>query len=429
MKRLIKGTAGALFAKSLGVGCNFLFHLFIAGLLGAQGAGYFFLAFMMIVMASTLSRFGLGNTIVRFTAAGMADKNWGAIRGMYRKTMVLVLSIASLTTLILSLTAPLWAHYVFRDDALATPLRWMSLAIVPHAVFMIHTQLLLGAKRIVLAQLIQGLSVPLIAILAAFALAPRFHVMGVATAYIAASVVAASLGIYVWRRLATPMKDAKPAFAYHDLLNSCRPLLAAELMQMLIVWLPTFALGIFCPVEEVGLYQAAFRVALLISLVMMAVESFVAPRFSEMHKRGDHVKLARLAQHATLLTISLAGVGLILICIAPVSIMGLFGKEFILAAPALIILAAGQFANAASGPSGHLLMMSGREHLYRDIMVAAAVIQIFACFLLIPAYGLIGAASAAALTVAFKNLASVYCVRRMMNISMIPVFYAKARTA
>ena len=86
-----------------------------------------------------------------------------------------------------------------------------------------------------------------------------------------------------------------------------------------------------------------------------------------------------------------------------------------------IVLTIGQFVNAATGPVGYLLNMSGFHRIEGRIAVAGAVMTVGLCFALIPVWGLLGAAAANAIATAACNLLRVYFAKSRLGILMLPL--------
>ena len=75
-------------------------------------------------------------------------------------------------------------------------------------------------------------------------------------------------------------------------------------------------------------------------------------------------------------------------------IMAVFGHEFSDGALVLVVLVAGQILNSVTGPLGVMIDMSGRTKFTLLNSALHLALQIGLCFLLIPRYGVLGAAFA-----------------------------------
>jgi O-antigen/teichoic acid export membrane protein len=80
-------------------------------------------------------------------------------------------------------------------------------------------------------------------------------------------------------------------------------------------------------------------------------------------------------------------------------VLSIFGEEFIAAHSALIALVIGRLAHVAFGPGPLLLSMTGHERTVATIMVLAVLGNIAANLILIPIFGILGAAVVSASTI------------------------------
>lgn len=97
-------------------------------------------------------------------------------------------------------------------------------------------------------------------------------------------------------------------------------------------------------------------------------------------------------------------------------LLSLFGAGFRIAAPALMILVLGQFVNYVTGPVGSLISMGGWSRIQLWNTAISLALQTIFAFLLIPSFGIKGAALANSVGVITNNLLQVVQVRRLMNI-------------
>jgi O-antigen/teichoic acid export membrane protein len=162
---------------------------------------------------------------------------------------------------------------------------------------------------------------------------------------------------------------------------------------------------------DVGIYFAAAKTMSLILFVHYAVGSAVANRFAALGARGDRDSLDAFAREAAHWTFwpSLAA-GLVLLALG-IPLLWLFGPQFVTGYPVMLILVVGFLFRASMGPSEFLLNMLGKQSISAAVQVTVAVMSIALNLLLVPYYGLIGAAmatSAALMTGALLNNVAVY---------------------
>ncbi|HNB00522.1 MAG TPA: oligosaccharide flippase family protein, partial [Nitrosomonas sp.] len=128
MIEVARGTILAFILKVIGAGLAFAFNVAIARLLGAEGAGLFFLALSVTAVGSVLGRVGLDNTLLRFIATHTAKGEISLVKGVYSLGMRLAITVSCALSLLGFLLSPWIAIEIFNKPALTESLQWMSLA-------------------------------------------------------------------------------------------------------------------------------------------------------------------------------------------------------------------------------------------------------------------------------------------------------------
>lgn len=205
------------------------------------------------------------------------------------------------------------------------------------------------------------------------------------------------------------------------------PLLLAASMAIVINSTDIYMLSYFTTDVEVGIYDVAFKVSLLTTIVLIAVNSIASPKFSEYYAQKDKGQLNYLVYSASKLIFWLSSPILLLIVLFPSFWLSFFGDEFIVGATVLIILSLGQLVNSLSGSVGNLLKMTNYHKLFQNIMIVAVVLNIALNYFLIPIYRMEGAAIASAISVSFINITAVIYAKKKLDILTvyIPFKYKK----
>ncbi|MFP4517583.1 MAG: flippase [Desulfovibrionales bacterium] len=424
---VLRGASVAFVLKGVASVLSFVLNLVLARMLGADGAGLYFLSLTVITIVAMLSKVGLDNTFVRFTAGNAIKGDWGAVKGLYRKGMLLTAAVSLVLTIILFALSPWLAHSVFKDPRLAEPLRWMSLAVAPFALVFLQSQALTGLKKIKEGVALSGGILQGLTLLGVLILVPLFAVTGAVVAYALASFVTLGIGIWLWKRSTPDLKGVEGSFPTNRMLASSIPLFWVAVLNMTLQWSSNLMLGIWSTSADVGLYAVANRTSGLVSFILMSVNAISAPKFSEMYSQGDMEGLGRLAR-STAKLMALFASPIVLACVLiPDLVMSIFGAEFTKGGPVLAILGVGQFVNVITGSVGYLLVMTGQERVWRNLMAVSAAMCLALNGLLIPQFGVVGAAVAMASSLSLLMFLAVYMVWRSLGIVTIP-FLPMGRT-
>jgi O-antigen/teichoic acid export membrane protein len=162
-----------------------------------------------------------------------------------------------------------------------------------------------------------------------------------------------------------------------------------------------------------GIYFAASRLANVFAMLSAALYTFAARRlpslyFSKNHEEFKHT-LVLMAEVTALCVVS----GLFVIWVGAPHLLGLFGPAFAAQQWTLIVLAIGTAFQAAGGPAGAILQLTGHEGGYVPVVAANVLLRLLGFLIFIPWLGVLGAALSATLSLAIATIAlNVLCRRR-----------------
>ena len=197
-----------------------------------------------------------------------------------------------------------------------------------------------------------------------------------------------------------------------DILKISIPLMFAQSVQFIMAWTDKLMIGNMLDPESVAVYGVAFRFSMIVSITLMAVNSIAAPKFAEKFAMDDTNSMAKIAIQSSKLIFWTTLPFATILLIFPKFFMGLYGIEFLVGFDVLRLLIIGRLINAFSGSVGNLMQMSGQQNSYMFILIIGAIINIVLNLLLIPKYGIDGAAYASIVSMSFWNLSMVYMVKK-----------------
>lgn len=418
---LIRSAGLAFLLRAFGAGLAFAFNVAIGRLLGAEGAGLYFLALSVVSIGAVVTKLGLDSVILRFVAAGVATDDWGQVRSVFVIGLRAAGALSFIVSLGVFLAAPWLATAVFSEPAMLEPLRFISFAMFAFAMMTLLAEALKGLQYIGSSMLVSGIIYPVVGLIAIYPLSLWKESAGAALAYLAGTSVAALVGLYLWYR-ALAGRDGPRSLTHKTLIASARPLWLMSLInQAALPWLPLFLLGIWGSPAESGVFGAATRVAMVVTLLLSSVNAVIAPRFAALHAQNKHDQIARTGRLFTLIVTVAASPVLLVMIFAGDEIMGLFGPDFRIGGTALAILAIGQAVNAMTGSVGYLLIMTGHEKDMRTASILAVATLIAVAIFTMPHNSLLGAATANAAAIIVNNVFATIMVKIRLNIIILPL--------
>lgn len=167
----------------------------------------------------------------------------------------------------------------------------------------------------------------------------------------------------------------------------------------------------------VGIYAAAVRVADVVIFFIVAINAMLGPTVAGLYARRDQEGLQRIV------TMTARWIGGLSIPAAVVlyglsgRILSLFGPEFPAGAWALRWLCCGQVVNACAGSVALLLTTTGHERDALKGITLGAVVNVAGNAVMIPRYGINGAAVATAFSTVVWNVGLGILVYRRLGIN------------
>ena len=158
---------------------------------------------------------------------------------------------------------------------------------------------------------------------------------------------------FLLRLLPGEIKNAEPVYETGGWLKSTLPFMFLGAMQLVNSRTDIVMLGIFCNVEDVGIYRAVVQGSALVIFVLTAVNMVLAPVISGLYAEKDLARLQKVVtMSARMILIGTLPVVLFLMAAAPWLLDFLFGAEFMAGAGALRILCMGQIDQFRHGVCG-----------------------------------------------------------------------------
>ena len=423
--------------------------------LGIENYGAFAIAFGISMLLMVPQRLGLGNGLSRFCVKARVDKDASKLWAIFLCGMV----IPAVTGLILGLGLVIlsrWINESFYDSqgvlealivfGLVLPL--LGFADIPA----IMTTAFETNRYAVISRDVVGQGSEILLLCGLYFLPESLVPKGSITAVIFVRTIGQLLfylvGVYGFVRLSIArglVLKGSPAGRIKALIGEigyvkgaifyCLPLMMGGAFQRIVQWTDTIMIGTFLGTFSAGVYRIAVQLATLLASILHAMGSIFGPITARYHHRGENEMIGNLYTQAARLTLVLAFPFIAVLAVFPEVFLSIFDHQAVVAGLALQLLVVGQMFNLFTGNVGVVLTMAGKPHWHAINGVVVATSHVIFCLMLIPRFGMAGAASATALAVILLNLMRVleikkffgfHCVSKTILQSFIPATAAFA---
>jgi O-antigen/teichoic acid export membrane protein len=408
---------GTIFTAALG----YVFKVYLARVLGAENLGLYALGITLVGFIGIFNSLGLPQSAVRFVAAYQAAGKFKELHAfLWRGAGLLLAANVAMAAVLLTLGRVLAVRF-YHSPALVPYLPLFALIMLFGAVTTFYGKVLAGYRDLKLRTLIVNfVGSPLNMLITVLLLSAGMRLSGYLVAQIVTAATVCLMLLAAVQRFtpASARFSAQPgSFPEKEVWSFSAAMLGISFMEFLISQVDKIALGFYRNAREVGIYSVAAALVVYVPLVLGSVNQIFAPTIADLHTRGDRAMLARLFQSLTKWVVGLTLPLALVIIIFSRPLMRIFGHDFEVGWPILIIGTVGQLVNCGVGSVGYLLLMSGHERrLMRVQMVMAAVMVILSAGL-VPVLGIVGAAIAAAITNVGINAWNLLEVRKVLRLS------------
>ena len=408
---LLNGVSTFVF-KITGLLLAYLVMLFITRSFGSAVFGRYSIAITFSQLLVLVFTFGLPVAMIRLlTDIDHFDKQ--PKTNFLKKVMTITLISSMIISISLFFLSEIIAIHLFKDQSLIVYFKILSYFIIP---LMFHEVLLnffRGTKEFKKYNLFMFV-LPSLLFLGIF----YWLLKSYANEFITilsfglsiAIVFIIELILYALLNYAT-----KKNYSTNKLFQLSFPMMLSSTVLFLLNWTDIFMLGAMVTSEEVGIYNLAFKIASIGLLIIIVINVVIGPKIAELYSKNDLITLHRIIVKSThiiaLLTIPI----IIIIQVFRTDVLAYFGQEFAQGDTVLLILSFGVLVNALSGNVDQILNMTDNQKIMRNLTFFCLIENIVLNAILIPRYGITGAAIASLATHFSLNMASIYYIKKRLG--------------
>lgn len=395
-KKLISGASGTFGLKIAYTAFSFLYTFLLARILEISEYGTYVYARNWIELLLVLSVFGCSALLIREVSACSVRSSWGLMNGLIlwtNRKIILLSILLSIITAAISLTIAGFHSRVVITLCIGT----LLLPLV--SLLRLKEAVIRGLHRVVESQLPEKVIRPLLFILLIVFSYMIFKKKFTAYWAMGLNVFAAGSALMIAsaqlkKYLPDEVKKASPDFKTRFWLRSALPLILIDGVFIINNRADILILGALKGTYPTAIYAIAARIIESVAFIFLAVNTAVAPTISRLYTIGDNQKLQKIITKSARLVFILSFPFLICYILFSYWLLLIFGTKYTQGQNVLIILGIGQLINIARGPVALTLVMTGHERITAIGVGFGAVLNILLNFILIPKWGMEGAAVA-----------------------------------
>jgi O-antigen/teichoic acid export membrane protein len=407
-----KNAALAVMLRSGLVLVNLSTAILLARIIGPEQYGTYIFVLAVMSFIALPGRAGMPLIVVREISFQLVDQSWSKILGVIVGVRKLVLWYS----FVAGCGVVIAYHFLlpsFFTPTESTALLYVSVLIPPLLLIPVAGAAIRAMDKLLLGQFVETLALPLtfliLVTLTALSFGQALDASSVILLYAMGAGLVSVVGLALQRNTFHRATAGVTAdINLRAIVTSLAPLTVVAGMQLIIGKTDIIMLRAMKSPADVGLYQVALQWANLALIAQQAVLMISGPSIARSWRRNDLVAVQRaLTSSARLVFLGAVILGLPLIFYGDIVIAKTFGTEYEGAADALSILILGRVIQASYGAVLNIVKVMGWEVLMLKLVALSALLNVVLNYVLIPQYGLIGAAAAGVIASFFWKTALV----------------------
>lgn len=421
LNRVASGSVLIFTSMFFGLGLNYVYSISLARMLDAEIFGLYTLGLAAFNVLSVVSVAGLDRAILRFIPAENTGNSSSSIGHIAKHIAGMSLVIGCVVGLVLFGFAPSLSSKVFGRPELTSVLGAFSLAIPLFALSTVLLSTLQALQDNRWRSFVKYGCEPVIkfSITVAF-VGLGWGISGALAGFIISLFLTVVLAYVPIRHyVASDCSSFESREFYKSVFRFTAPLLGALIIASLANRSDVFLLGYWLQPEQIGFYSAAFQTASIIALILGSFDSVATPLISRAIASGHKADLELLLQSVLRWSVTISLPAVLILVLFPAEVLSIFGDKFSQASHCLVVLAASQIISAVSGSSNTALVLGGYSRIVLWNSIWLGLIQIGLNVLLVPSYGITGAAIGTALALALVSLVRLYECTLLLKVKVI----------
>lgn len=390
---------------------HLLLRIVLGKELGPEGLGIYTLVFTIYMFGMHFAAFGIGAALTKYIA--QYQEELPKIKEFVTCGILGSMVSGMIMGILLFLLSDIISIQFFHNPEMIDLLKITAFCIPFFAMQKAFLGTLNGLRRMrsyAVVDIIQNVSIMFVSLILVMVF--DMGVKGAVIGFVVPTIVVGIFSLilakdYFSTRLATMGTTFKEIswFGFYVVL--------ANSVGMINIQIDGLMVGYFMSETDVGYYAVAVIFMGGITLFSQAVQRVTNPSIAGYYGKKDYVNIRSLIKETmfkmSLITIVIA---LFLAIFGKILIGIIFTKEFLPAYIPLLILLIGYSIYAPFNSVGSCLSSIGKVQIAFRLSFVCVILNTFLNIILIPGFGLIGAASATSISLVLKTLLNLYFIRK-----------------
>lgn len=197
------------------------------------------------------------------------------------------------------------------------------------------------------------------------------------------------------------------------------PIAFSTISIYLISSIDIFFIKYFKGSEYVAYYAVAVKIISIINVAINAISLSVATDIAYSYTNKDIESLKKIIKKTGKIIFYFSFLASIFLLLFHAQILCIFGKQYIISKNAFVILLVGNLVMSISGNTYIYLLMTNKGIIMLKLLITAVLINVVLNFILIPKFGIEGAAVTSIISILFWNFLGAFYIYKKDKINIL----------
>ena len=383
-----------LLVRVFGVIILFGFTLFLTNNFSPKIIGQYDFVRSFLFVVGSICLLGCDQSILYFKGRLNGSDTLNGLKNTYIKMVLILFSMSFVLFLIFITIDEKWIVNYFSDIEVYSILLKSIGILFFYSITVLNTEVFRALEHLYVAELfrntIKYIPVMLGSIFLFFYGKQSFLAEFFLYGFVFLALITTLLIFFYFSKINGDFKNS--SFSYKEIIHKSYPIAISGMAMFLMMSIDVIFLKKFRDNATVAYYSVAVKIMTILTMVILTVNITISTKIAEYFSTSNTVELNNIIRKSVRLIFIITLPTALIIAFLSEYFLIFFGEQYLVAKDALIILIMGQGVCSAFGAAPVYLNMTGRQTIFQQTLVVAVIINFVLNQLLIPKYGMTGAA-------------------------------------
>jgi len=410
-----------MFLRIIGIVTLFGFTLFLTHNYAPKIIGQYDFIRTFLLVVGSIAILGTDQSVLYFTGIFKSQGHDHNLKSIYKKICCLIFLASTVIFVLLLVVGRLITEFFFQDTT-TYPLIFKATAILFfYSMTLFNTEVFRALDSVYIAELFRNTfkyfsvifgSIVLLSVKKESYLVDTFLI-----GFVLLAIISTIMIVRIFKN-SNVIMDTKNDYSYGYILKKSYPMATSTLAIFLLMSFDVIFIKKYKGDASVAFYAIAVKLMTILLMIMNSVTITVSTKISEYFTSGNMAALRKTMRNSSRLIFGLSFPIVLFVCFFAESILGFFGKNYLEAKSALLVLVVGQGICSLFGAVQVYLNMTGRQNIFQTILILAVILNFLLNRYLVPRYGMVGGAIAYSVSMFFWNFIAAVIIYSKDKISV-----------